>query len=104
MAAPPTPAARQQVATALGRILEPMRVRHGLPPVVWRAGTAAMRVWGRNLRHADGTHEIAVRVHADHQPGRPLSWRRPGALVATGLHELAHLRYRGHGPRFWALL
>jgi len=30
-------------------------------------------------------------------------WRRIGAIVVTLLHELAHVRYRSHGPRFWAL-
>jgi hypothetical protein len=29
--------------------------------------------------------------------------RHVGAIVGTLLHELAHLRYRSHGPRFWAL-
>jgi WLM domain len=43
---------------------------------------------------------ITVRCTAD---GNRSSWRRPGAIVGTLLHELAHLRYRSHGPRFWAL-
>lgn len=30
-------------------------------------------------------------------------WRRTGAIMGTLLHEVAHLRYRSHGPRFWAL-
>ncbi len=37
-----------------------------------------------------------------------LSWRlvlaRPEALETVVLHELAHLRVFGHGPRFWALV
>lgn len=36
------------------------------------------------------------------------SWRLllapPEVLDAVVVHELAHLRYRGHGPRFWALV
>jgi predicted metal-dependent hydrolase len=28
----------------------------------------------------------------------------PFALDAVVVHELAHLRIRGHGPRFWALV
>ena len=28
----------------------------------------------------------------------------PGALEAVAAHELCHLRFFGHGPRFWALL
>src|SRR5690242_7780580 len=43
---------------------------------------------------------ITVRCTAD---GDRTRWRRVGAIVGTILHELAHLRYRSHGPRFWAL-
>src|SRR4029078_10460868 len=36
------------------------------------------------------------------------SWRLvlapPGALETVVVHELAHLRVFGHGPRFWALV
>ena len=36
------------------------------------------------------------------------SWRLvlapPHVLDAVVVHELAHLRYRGHGPRFWSLV
>jgi len=102
--APPTPRQRHRAAQALGAVLEPLRLRHGLPPCAWRAGTLAMRVWGRTLRCPDGTFEIALRAHAEPAAGQPLVWRRPAALVATALHELAHLRYRGHGPRFWSLV
>jgi hypothetical protein len=43
---------------------------------------------------------VAVRCTADADRG---SWRHRGAIMGTLLHELAHLRYRSHGPRFWAL-
>jgi hypothetical protein len=43
---------------------------------------------------------IHVRCTADNDAMR---WRRVGAITGTLLHELAHLRYRSHGPRFWAL-
>ena len=37
-----------------------------------------------------------------------LSWRlalaTPDALETVVVHELAHLRVFGHGPRFWALV
>jgi predicted metal-dependent hydrolase len=37
-----------------------------------------------------------------------LSWRLvlapPEALETVVVHELAHLRVFGHGPRFWALV
>jgi predicted metal-dependent hydrolase len=36
------------------------------------------------------------------------SWRLvlapPGSLETVVVHELAHLRVFGHGPRFWALV
>jgi predicted metal-dependent hydrolase len=36
------------------------------------------------------------------------SWRLvlapPAALETVVIHELAHLRYFGHGPRFWGLV
>ena len=36
------------------------------------------------------------------------SWRLilapPGALETVVVHELAHLRVFGHGPKFWALV
>ena len=43
------------------------------------------------------------------QQGRvSLSWRLvlapPGALETVVVHELAHLRIFGHGPRFWSLV
>ena len=41
-----------------------------------------------------------MRCTADNDRQR---WRRVGAIVGTLLHEAAHLRYRSHGPRFWAL-
>ena len=46
------------------------------------------------------TASVSVRCTAD---GDRTRWRRVGAIVGTLLHELAHVRYRSHGPRFWAL-
>jgi len=43
---------------------------------------------------------ISVRCTVD---GDRTRWRPRGAIVGTLLHELAHVRYRSHGPRFWAL-
>src|SRR5438067_2514488 len=49
---------------------------------------------------ADLPPVITVRCTVD---GDRTRWRRIGAIVGTLLHEIAHLRYRSHGPRFWAL-
>ncbi|MBV9543127.1 MAG: M48 family metallopeptidase [Chloroflexi bacterium] len=57
------------------------------------------RAYGRCRWSATGV-DVLVRCTAD---GDRTRWRRRGAIVATLLHELAHLRYRSHGPRFWAL-
>jgi hypothetical protein len=43
---------------------------------------------------------VSVRCTADNDRQR---WRHMGAIMGTLLHEVAHLRYRSHGPRFWAL-
>src|SRR4051812_34203527 len=88
----PTPAARDRAVAELARLVEPLRLRNGLPTCTWRPGPPQMRAWGRCLCYPDGAHEIVVRLHAGAS-----EWRRPGALVTTALHELAHLRYRSHG-------
>jgi hypothetical protein len=43
---------------------------------------------------------ISVRCTTD---GDRTRWRRTGAIMGTLLHEVAHLRWRSHGPRFWML-
>jgi len=59
------------------------------------------RAYGRCDWSAPGQPPIvSVRCTAD---GDRTRWRRVGAIVGTLLHELAHVRYRSHGPRFWAL-
>jgi hypothetical protein len=63
------------------------------------AGVRLRRAYGRCRWSSDGI-EVSIRCTAD---GDRTMWRRRGSIVATLLHELAHLRYRSHGPRFWAL-
>lgn len=77
-------------------IVERLPLEFGLKP-----GLRLRRAYGRCTWRAGGMAPvITVRCTAD---GDRTRWRRPGAIVGTLLHELAHLRYRSHGPRFWAL-
>ena len=66
-----------------------------------KPGLRLRRAYGRCSWVAGGRPPVvSVRCTAD---GDPTQWRRTGAIVGTLLHELAHVRYRSHGPRFWAL-
>ncbi len=101
MSSPPTSAAQTAVLSLLARSLEPLRREHALPAYELRAGVRLRRLWGRCQHFTDGRRpQVLVRCTADGDRSR---WRRPGAIVATLLHEMAHLKYRGHGPRFWSL-
>ena len=64
-----------------------------------KPGSRLTRAYGRCAWSGE-TAVISIRCTAD---GDRTQWRRRGAIVGTLLHELAHLRYRSHGPRFWAL-
>jgi hypothetical protein len=98
---PPTPAAQQGFLDGLRAALAGVIAAEGLPTGFrLRPGLRLRRAYGRCRWLGDGTAELSVRCTADGDRAR---WRRRGAIVATLLHELAHLRYRHHGPRFWAL-
>ena len=99
---PPTLAAQRAVVRVLADQLEPLRRAHKLADYVLEPGTRLRRLWGRCQHFGDGRSPlITIRCTAENDRQR---WRRPAAITATLLHELVHLRYRGHGPRFWALL
>ncbi|HEY3063460.1 MAG TPA: Wss1p-related putative metallopeptidase [Chloroflexota bacterium] len=96
----PTTAEQTAVLNQLRSKIEPLIASERLPAsFVLKPGTRLTRAYGRCTWKADQA-EITVRCTAD---GDRAAWRRTGAIVGTLLHELAHLRYRSHGPRFWAL-
>jgi hypothetical protein len=86
----------------LRRALEPvLRDEHIPAEYTLKPGLRLRKTYGRCTWHAEGTPPtIVVRCTAD---GDHTRWRRLGGIIGTLLHELAHLRYRSHGPRFWAL-
>jgi WLM domain len=98
---PPSPAAQSALLDRLRLSLQPVITAEGLPTTfVLEPGTRLRRAYGRCTWSSSEPARITVRCTADGAEGR---WRRQGAIVGTLLHELAHLKYRHHGPRFWAL-
>lgn len=101
LAGAPTPAAQAVVLGILGGRLEPLRLQLRLPAYELAPGTRLRRLWGRCQHFPDGrTPLIQVRCTGDDRR----TWRDPSAMTGTLLHELAHLKYKGHGPRFWTFL
>jgi hypothetical protein len=85
----------------LATSLEPLRVRHRLPPYVIEPGSRLRTHFGRCEFPANGSPpKILVRCTA-HRDRR--SWRALNAVISTLLHEMAHLRHANHASRFWAL-
>jgi hypothetical protein len=98
----PSRTAQAALLATLRTAVEPILLREGLPLAFdLKPGTRLRRAYGRcTWRGPCATPIITIRCTAD---GDRTRWRRVGAIVGTLLHELAHLRYRSHGPRFWAL-
>jgi hypothetical protein len=98
----PTRAAQAALLAELRAEILPVLIAERLPTnFVVSPGTRLTRAYGRCVwRPGSDVAEITIRCTADGDRSR---WRRRGAIVGTLLHEAAHLRYRGHGPRFWAL-
>jgi hypothetical protein len=99
---PPTPAAQSAFLADLLRRLKPVMLAEHVPlEFVLKPGLRLRRAYGRCTWVPGGPRPVVqVRCTAD---GDPTQWRRTGAIVGTLLHELAHVRYRSHGPRFWTL-
>jgi hypothetical protein len=98
----PSKAAQGRLLAHLRRVLEPVLLDERIPAdYALKPGLRLRKTYGRCTWHAGGgPPTIVVRCTAD---GDRTRWRRIGGIVGTLLHEIAHLRYRSHGPRFWAL-
>ncbi len=98
----PSPAAQTRLLVQLRKAVEPILVREGLPlEFALKPGLRLRRAYGRcSWQSGGGAPTITIRCTSDSDRAR---WRQLGGIVGTLLHELAHLRYRSHGPRFWAL-
>ena len=98
----PSRAAQSRLLAELRALLAEVLIAERLPmDFELRPGTRLSRAYGRCVWRPGATHaEIVVRCTADGDRAR---WRQRGAIVGTLLHEAAHLKYRSHGPRFWAL-
>jgi hypothetical protein len=97
----PTAAAQSVLLATLRTALEPIIAAERVPlEFALKPGVRLRRAYGRCVWRGSGPPVVSIRCTAD---GDRVRWRRLGAIVGTLLHELAHLRYRSHGPRFWAL-
>ena len=86
-----------------GRSWTPLLIQHKVPQdYALQPGLRLRTKMGMCRRPRFTQPEILVRCV---KPGRPPCWRDPRqSWWCTPLHEAAHLRYGGHGPRFWTLL
>jgi hypothetical protein len=99
---PPTLAAQAALLGKLREDIDPLLLSEHIPTAYALVpGTRLRRAYGRCTWQVGADRPtISVRCTADNDRHR---WRRVGAIMGTLLHEVAHLRYRSHGPRFWAL-
>jgi hypothetical protein len=99
---PPTAAAQAALLGELRDDIQPLLVAERIPTAyILKPGLRLRRAYGRCAWVVGSELPIvSVRCTADGDRAR---WRRVGAIMGTLLHEVAHLRYHSHGPRFWAL-
>src|SRR5207302_1973598 len=98
----PMVAAQAELLGKLREDIDPLLLSEHIPTAYALVpGTRLRRAYGRCTWQVGADRPtISVRCTADNDRHR---WRRVGAIMGTLLHEVAHLRYRSHGPRFWAL-
>jgi hypothetical protein len=99
LAEAPTPPVQQTVLDALRAEAAQVLHHHGIHnDFSLRPGLRMRRSFG-NCRHIPNQPPV-ITVRCTNGGG---AWRPRGAIMLTLLHEMAHLKYRGHGPRFWRL-
>lgn len=98
----PTPDAQQDLLDEVAIQLAPLIGDQNLS---WdfdlSAGLRLRDKFGTCRLDKSGRAKIQVRCTKSTEP---LLWRKPGAIVMTFLHELAHLKHLNHGGRFWRFL
>jgi len=94
---PPTAAAQLRLLAELRQAVAPLLAELSVPKeFTLQPGLRLRSKFGHCAFRPGRAPAIVVRCANDGGV-----WRARGAIVLTLLHELAHLKHKGHGPRFW---